>query len=82
MSSPRGPEEKTPNNQRLIITYRFLGHHQLLAGSSWTLRRSGAASGETINLIIARAASCSFDTGSSATLFGQGLFRNPGTGPT
>ncbi len=35
---------------------------QGLAGSTWVLRSSGAASGEIMNLIISRAASCSFET--------------------
>jgi len=55
---------------------------QPLAGSSYTLRRSGAAAGEIMNLIIACAASRSFETVSRPTLFGQGMFTDPGTGPT
>ena len=55
---------------------------QGLAGSTWVLRSSGAASGEIMNLIIARAASCSFEAANTATLDGHGLFRKPGSGPT
>src|SRR5262245_44009274 len=55
--------------------------HQL-AGASCTLRKSGAAAGEIMNLIIACAASRSFETVSRPTLLGQGRFTYPGTGPT
>src|SRR5262245_7127668 len=55
--------------------------HQL-AGASCTLRRSGAAAGEIMNLIIVCAASRSFETVSRPTLLGQGRFTYPGTGPT
>src|SRR5262245_60779120 len=60
----------------------ILPTRQPLAGSSCTLRRSCAAAGEVINLIIACAASRSFETVSRPTLFGQGMFTYPGTGPT
>jgi hypothetical protein len=46
------------------------------------LRKSGAASGETMNRIMARAASGSLETFSSATLEGQGLLSEPGGAPT
>ena len=55
---------------------------QGLAGSTRVLRSSGAASGEIMNLIIARAASGAFEAVNTATLDGHGLFRNPGSGPT
>ena len=43
------------------------------------MRTSGAASGEIMNVIIARAASGSLDTVVIARLDGHGLFRKPGT---
>src|ERR1700693_1135889 len=47
---------------------------QSLAGSTWVLCKSGAASGVIMNLIIARAASGSFEPAIRATLEGQGTF--------
>src|SRR5262245_66615574 len=55
---------------------------QGLKGSTWVLRSSGAAFGEIINWIIARAASGSFDFVDRPTLDVHGLFRKPGNGPT
>src|SRR5580704_2841337 len=55
---------------------------QGLAGSTKVLRSRGAASGEIMNLIIARAASGSLEPVIRATLEGQGTFRKPGRGPT
>jgi hypothetical protein len=56
--------------------------YNAFAGSTWVLRSSGAASGEVMNLIIARAASGSFELATRATLDGHGTFREPGSGPT
>jgi len=46
------------------------------------LRNSGAASAETIKRIHGARGVLPFDTLSSATLLGQGLLIDPGTGPT
>ena len=51
-------------------------------GSTWVRRNNGAASGETMNLIIARAASDSFEAVNKPTFDWQGLFKKPGNGPT
>jgi hypothetical protein len=69
---------------RRICDFRGTVHHpaQSPAGSTWVLRSSGAAAGDVMNLIIARAASDSFEPAINATLDGQGLFRNPGSAPT
>ena len=45
------------------------------AGSTCVLRNRGAAAGDAMNLIIARAASACFEAVSNATLDGHGLFR-------
>ena len=58
------------------------GRSHGLAGSTWVLRSSGAASGEIMNRIIARAASCFVERVNTATLDAHGLFRKPGSGPT
>ena len=52
------------------------------AGSTRVLRSSGAASGEIMNLIMARAASGSFEIFINATLDGHGLSMGPGGMPT
>ena len=48
----------------LLLVVRSVCHRSghFFAGSSCALRSSGAASGEVMNLMIACAASCSFDT--------------------
>src|SRR5215813_9539055 len=74
--------EAIPTVKSLTSVLDILPTRQPLAGSSCTLRRSGAAVGEVINLIIACAASRSFETVSRPTLLGQGRFTYPGTGPT
>ena len=51
-------------------------------GSTCVRRNSGAAAGDTMNRIISRAASGSFEADNTATLDWQGLFNAPGTGPT
>lgn len=56
--------------------------NQGLIGSTWVRRNNGAASGETMNLIIARAASGSLEAVNKPTFDWQGLFKEPGNGPT
>jgi hypothetical protein len=76
------PDADGEAGRKKPIQQDSLPTRQSLAGSSCTLRRSGAAAGEIMNLIIACAASRSFETVSRPTLFGQGMFTDPGTGPT
>ena len=68
--------------EAITRSYARSPRRQPLAGSSCTLRRSGAAAGDVMNLIIYCAASRSFETVSRPTLLGQGMLTDPGTGPT
>src|ERR1700732_428479 len=76
---PIGPVQTRPGIFRGL---RGQAQTQSFAGSTWVLRSSGAASGDVMNLIIARAASGSFELATRATLDGHGTFRTPGSGPT
>src|SRR5262245_6543653 len=81
------PDEEQANRERQQAEQRhprelITKWPQGLAGSTCVLRSSGAASGEAMNLIMARAASGCFDVVNNPTLEGHGLFREPGNGPT